>query len=131
MAFHNDDEHSGQANPIHLSPSSRVQHQPAALQRTYSEPVRKSSRVSSKPVSCDDDIEILEINVLPKKPKDIEATKFGKENNKEDECITRQSKLKHDKSDVPHEIKKKSNIDKNLASNTICKENEEILLIDE
>ena len=120
LAFHNDDEHGGQTNPAYLSARPRVQQQPAAVQRKYSEPVRKSSRVSSKPVSYDDDIEILEIDVSPKKSKDIDATKFGKltlsakrkiveENNEEDEYITRQSKLKQNKSSVAHEITKKSN----------------------
>ena len=141
FAFHNDDEHDGQTNPAPLNVRPRVQHQPAVVQRTYSEPVRKSSRVSSKPVSYDEDIEILEIDVSPMKPKDIDATKFGKltlsakrkiveENNEADEYITRQSKFKQNKSHTAHEISEKSNIGKNLASN-VCKEDEEILLIEE
>merc|ERR1712129_392483 len=55
--------------------------------RNYSEPVRKSSRVSSKLASYDDDIEILEVDDTPKRSKtsvsytpakEIDERKFGK-----------------------------------------------------
>merc|ERR1712179_71383 len=138
LAFHNSDEHDSRINLA----SPRVQHQPAAVQRTYSGPVRKSSRVSSKPVTYDDDVEILEIDVSPKKPKDMDAKKFGKltlsakrkiveENNTEDEpdYTNRQSKLKKNITGVTHEITKMTNNNKKISAN-ISGKDEEILLIE-
>merc|ERR1712179_395070 len=135
LAFHNSDEHDSRINLA----SPRVQYQPAAVQRTYSEPARKSSRVSSKPVTYDDDVEILEIDVSPNKSKDMDARKFGKltlsakrkiveENNKEDEpdYTSRQSKPKQNKAGVT----KMTSIVKNFSSN-FSKTDEEIPLIED
>jgi len=138
LAFHNSDEYDSRINLA----SPRVQYQPAAVQRTYSEPARKSSRVSSKPVTYDDDVEILEIDVSPKKSKDMDAKKFGKltlsakrkiveENNTEDEpdYTNRQSKLKKNITGVTHEITKMTNNNKKISAN-ISGKDEEILLIE-
>jgi len=74
LAFHNKDQHSqSNRSSIIRSPSGT-----APVKKNFSEPVRKSSRVILKPVSYDDEIEILEIDASPKKSKEIDDNKFGK-----------------------------------------------------
>jgi len=72
LAFHNKDQHNTLSNRPSISRSPSV-----PVKKNFSEPVRKSRRVSLKPVSYDDDIEILEIDASPKKSKDIDDN-FGK-----------------------------------------------------
>ena len=78
LTFHSHDVHGGRTNPspvLSRSPSF----QPAAIKRIQPDPIRRSNRVTSlKPVSYDDDIEILEIDVSPSKPKEMGEQKFGK-----------------------------------------------------
>jgi len=79
LAFHTNDVHGGRVNPSPVSVSRSPSFQPAAVKRIQPDPIRRSNRVTSlKPVSYDDDIEILEIDVSPIKPKDVGEQKFGK-----------------------------------------------------
>jgi len=74
LAFHNKDQHSQlNRSSIIRSPSVTV-----PVKKSFSEPVRKSTRVILKPVSYDDEIEILEIDASPKRSKEIDDNKFSK-----------------------------------------------------
>ena len=101
LAFHTREENHGSLNPAGSrsnaswnNVTSRSVQTPAAskrnsleLMRSYSEPSRKSSRLSIKDISYDDEIEILEVDDTPyksKKPdnygsaKEVDEKKFAK-----------------------------------------------------
>jgi len=100
LAFHTREDHGnmnpagGRSNASWNNVGSRSLPTPVAskrnsleLKRTFSEPSRKSSRLSIKPISYDDEIEILEVDDTPyksKKPvnqstaKEFDEKKFAK-----------------------------------------------------
>ena len=133
LSFHSVDEHNGSMNPLRsVSQSYRSfpQYSSSSVSKNHRllvEPVRKSIRVISKPVSYDDGIEILDVLQTPSRTQTLNAkrsneTKFGK--------LTLSAKRKI----VEHNLEKENSVSVGNKAITITKprhnEHEEIEIVD-